>query len=1082
MQSAVEIQEDSEISSQSSVVRVTALLFVFAFFTSGIPRVFTQNASYSLFISAFGADAVPYAYIAQAICIPLAGWIYLLGEHRLKFRTLLIATLSIDAAALILARIGLHFGIKTVVAVMIVWNEVEFVMSSLLLWGLANQLMTLRQGKKYFGFVIAGEPVATIIFGLATPLIMKVLKTEDLFLLSAGAQIVGIGLVVYITQQFKPLADTHEKDAHPSEATAAVASAPWWKDQYIALMIAMIFLSQMVFFFLDETFYLVAEQRYPADADMASFLGIFSAIGGGVSLAVSLFVAAPLVRRFGVRGGLLTLPLLLLIGSIAAVAAGVATGVASTLFFVLSANKLIDHSFRYTVDKTTSVTLYQPLPAGKRMKLQAMLESVVEPLSGGVAGLMLSLMLHGLHFTPIGVSAVIAVIVVLWLGFVIAQAQGYGQMLRKAIAGRQIDFDPDAEMSEAAIAAIRQGLNSRYVGEVLFVLEVLGERQDALSAADVSPLLDHAEPEARAAAASWFEGHSDAAFETLISQRLASEGDATVRGALIMALAACSDDHVVEQISGYLEADDESEQLGAYCGMIRHGGLEGVILAGNRLISDINSTEKERRSFAAAVMRQVGSHLFYRPLMRLLSDSDDDVRAAALFAASAIDAPALWPVIAESLTTERLLQPAIAAVAAVGDPILSCLSDFYAEPATSIQARRGMIVACGAIGSAAASEWLVERLDQPNRELRHAIIGALTRGACRAPESDYSRIKALINEEIASSTWMLKARRDCAGHDESRAMLVRALAEEVDNSQLVIFQLLGLILPGVDMFAAWLQFTLGGATKRSYVLEMLDQGLENATKVALLPLLEPDTLDDKLTELEKRESDAGVKLGVDSVARANECHLGAWAPASALYALAQMGSGLAQEVALHALQIDNRVLNETAKWIVEGSPNLGEDRKMLLTIEKVLILRSVSIFANVRESALTYVAQSAREVQILAGEPLFAEGDLGDSLYVVVNGSLRVHLGDQTLAELGEREAVGEMSALDPEPRSASVTAIEDSLLLLISSVALEHVIADDVRVASGIIRELCKRLRANNARLTQVGTTPVSQLEDNPA
>jgi CRP-like cAMP-binding protein len=137
---------------------------------------------------------------------------------------------------------------------------------------------------------------------------------------------------------------------------------------------------------------------------------------------------------------------------------------------------------------------------------------------------------------------------------------------------------------------------------------------------------------------------------------------------------------------------------------------------------------------------------------------------------------------------------------------------------------------------------------------------------------------------------------------------------------------------------------------------------------------------------------------------------------------------------------------------------------MLLMIEKVLILRSVGIFSHVRESSLSQAAQSVREVEFKAGETVFEAGDFGDALYIIVNGRLKVHIGDKVIAEVGERQVVGEMAALNPEPRSASVTALEDSLLLRMSSANLERLIGDDVRVARGIIHELCDRLRKANA------------------
>lgn len=1065
-------------------IKLTALLFLFSFFIAGVPRVFTQNAAYSLFIAAYGAKAVPYAYIAQAVCVPLGGWIYMIAEHRLKLRPLLLATLAFNATVLICFRIGLFLNIPFVAAATIVWFEIEFVLSSLLLWGLANQLMTLRQGKRLFGFIVAGEPVAIIVCGLGTPALMRFLTTPDLFLLSALGAIAGFFLVLHITARYQPPADAAGGEAEEAgeEDEDGTAAKAWWKDKYIAVMIAMIFLSQLIYFFNDETFYLAAEHRFPQEEAMASFLGVYSAIMGGISLFVSLFVAGPLVRRFGIRGGLLTLPLLLLIGSVAAVITGELTGVAGALFFVLVGNKIADQSFRYTLDKTTSVTLYQPLPAGQRMKLQAFLESVVEPISGGIAGLLLSFLIHQLHFSAIGVSAVIAVIVTVWLGFVLIQSKGYAEVLRNAVAGRRFEFDPDAELSEDAIAAIRQSLRSRFIGEVLYALQVLGARPDGLTTANVSDLLDHDEPTVRIAAARWFEGRHDGAEQPIVEERLGRETDPAVRGALIAALAGCSGEDAIERVSRFLDAESEAEQLGAYQGLIQHGGIEGVIVAGNRLIADIQNIDAGRRSFAAEVMRQVGSHLFYRPLMRLLDDTDEDVRAAALSAAGAIHAPPLWPAIIESLKSTRLTQPAIGAIGAIGEAMLEPLAALYDAPDLNRSTRRAAILACGAIGTPAAAAWLMARLEEPQRELRHGILAALWRCDHRAAPADHKRVKAQLLHEVGTSAWMLRAWQDCAGGNdaeaEAQALVARALADEIDNSQEAIFQLLGLLIAQVDMRETRLRFVSGGPTQRSYVLEMLDNLLDNDIKTVLLPFLEPETLEGKAAALAKQAGPDDRDTTIDGVAGTSEMRLGAWAPASALYALSQLGSAAASDVAGAALQAADAVLRETALWITDGSVPIGEHRDMLLTIEKVLILRSVGIFAHVRESALTQVAQTVREIKLAAGETLFEQGDFGDALYIIVSGKLRVHIGDLTLVELGERQVVGEMAALDPEPRSASISAAQDSLLLKMSSDNLERLIADDIRVARGIIRELCNRIRTANKVVAPKKADPEPELE----
>ena len=133
---------------------------------------------------------------------------------------------------------------------------------------------------------------------------------------------------------------------------------------------------------------------------------------------------------------------------------------------------------------------------------------------------------------------------------------------------------------------------------------------------------------------------------------------------------------------------------------------------------------------------------------------------------------------------------------------------------------------------------------------------------------------------------------------------------------------------------------------------------------------------------------------------------------------------------------------------------------MLLTVEKVLILKTVGVFSDISERGLIDAATVLEEVRAEPGELIFEKGDTGNSLYIVVEGAVRVHDGDRTIATLGPGEVFGELAALDPEPRMASVTVQESALLLRMGNAELHELIAEHPEVAQGIIRVLCRRLR----------------------
>ena len=138
---------------------------------------------------------------------------------------------------------------------------------------------------------------------------------------------------------------------------------------------------------------------------------------------------------------------------------------------------------------------------------------------------------------------------------------------------------------------------------------------------------------------------------------------------------------------------------------------------------------------------------------------------------------------------------------------------------------------------------------------------------------------------------------------------------------------------------------------------------------------------------------------------------------------------------------------------------------MLLTIERVALLKSVPIFANTPGQVLASVAAILKEVVLEPGEPLLREGELGDCMYIIIEGRIRVHSDTRTIVELGPGRTVGELAVLDPEPRSASATAMEETRLFRIDKDVLDEVMDDRPEIAHAILRSLCRRIRETTVK-----------------
>ncbi len=140
------------------------------------------------------------------------------------------------------------------------------------------------------------------------------------------------------------------------------------------------------------------------------------------------------------------------------------------------------------------------------------------------------------------------------------------------------------------------------------------------------------------------------------------------------------------------------------------------------------------------------------------------------------------------------------------------------------------------------------------------------------------------------------------------------------------------------------------------------------------------------------------------------------------------------------------------------------------------LLKKMQLFKGFDEAEILQVAGSMQEVSPAKDELIFNEGDEGDALYLIGEGSVRVEKKDiqgqaEVVAILHQGESFGEVSLVDHEVRSASCLANEDTRLYRLSREDFEVLLNSDKDLAlkayQALVGILCERLRSTNQALT---------------
>lgn len=140
----------------------------------------------------------------------------------------------------------------------------------------------------------------------------------------------------------------------------------------------------------------------------------------------------------------------------------------------------------------------------------------------------------------------------------------------------------------------------------------------------------------------------------------------------------------------------------------------------------------------------------------------------------------------------------------------------------------------------------------------------------------------------------------------------------------------------------------------------------------------------------------------------------------------------------------------------------------MILVQKILFLKNVPLFSSMAPTELSHLAGIAEEVVYPANTSIITHGEHGDEMFLIVEGEIKIHIGNEALATLSVRDYFGEMSILDGEPRSASATALSDCLLLRIKQEDFYNILSQRFDVALTIIQTLTRRLRSASSSTAQ--------------
>ena len=891
------------LNLRSEEVERTVLMFLVYGLTS-VGLIWLELSTVGLFLDEFGADKMPWIYIASAFIGSGLGFVYSWLQKILPLRRVIVVVLAMMSVPLFLFRFGIGYENTKIAGISIafitiflmwLWVEACYVLNDLNTSITSNQLFNIREIKRTYPLVSSGYLVAGVVSGFSLPVLLHVVGLKNVTLISGLMVATGSILLYYLTEKYRQAfpetahwTDDDDEDDDQQEFTARKITGPLQK--YAVPLVSFFVLAEVLYVLVDFQFYSQLEYQNPADGAsgaswIASFLGIYEGIQGLFQVATQWFASSRLVEKIGVFVTAMILPAGIVI--LGVLTLGVSLGQLVPVFIGLVFLRFLDELLHYTLLETISPVLFQPIPDNIRSGIQTLVNGVGEPLSCGVTGVGILFLLWVTNYIlphqsenqfhdqqSLVFIGVIIVLALVWLFVVwLIRSQYVGLLVKSAERGRlgvtDVDLKalkravvetlekPGGEDEKRACIELLTQIDPKNVGEVL--APILDSLPAVLQRQSLETMLQHPNP-------AYLE-----AVRALSEQSLPPE----VLALALRYIWLTESEPNIDSLRPYLQPIVDPVVRGTAAALImRRGDRQQKAEATNTLRQMLTHKQERERVMGTRALGEAdylqGLRLY---IPNLLQDESLRVRCALLDVISSTHSEEYYPSLLRGLGYKSTREAALQAIVKLHNDAIPLLVYLAEDIHKSDLVRLQAWTALGQIGTVEAIDILVSNLVTAWGTTRRNILRILLKMPSEAgiegvlDRIGRSGLETLIEQELMFIGQIYAGLVDLSGvttygnfsdrdvksagtpGNDTAQLLQRALTGLEADATDRCFLLMKFLYPLETVQAAAFNIASGQPSLVARGLEILDNTVDIARKRSLLNLFEQHSEREKLSNL-----------------------------------------------------------------------------------------------------------------------------------------------------------------------------------------------------------------------------------------
>ena len=1070
------------------------------FALTGAGAIATASYSKSVFLGHNPYSALPWAVLGMSGFTALASVLYAALIDRWAVRSRFAGLLMMAALSFVGVALALPLQPRALSMVTLVWC---IGLGNLLLmqtWNYSTVLSPVRQARRLFPLLAAAATAGAAVGGMLTRALLPLGLLQWLPHLIAGVWMVELVVLARAPAELRAAAALPPRTDGKKRTPLYVTALKGWRavrsSALLRRLAALAFFLQAAATLLDYQFLAGLKQAYDTQG-MAGFLGTYYGLANLLSVLLALGLGRRVARAIPL--GLATGLTAALLGLGGAVLTVMHFANLPGLLWVVFATSFQERVLSYSVARHAFQAAFTPVDPEQAEAAKLWIEGLGQRVAG--VGVSLALLLVAADLSAVGsLAAPMLLAAGLALAFALGLGRAYRSELFERLRTRSLEGPGSATADEAWLQReLRRGfqplLAADSAEELIATLDVLLELRSTLRAADLLSVLRHEDPEVVLRGLRLHRRLELPAPPALVERLLRPDSPAALLREALQLVPWEAPPSTAALVTRLSDSSDPTVAFLACRWQRRHARCLGLSATGAFAAEGSGTLAGEQSaqrrgldpSVAARLTQGQGatgeppSVLPTQPIQPvaavLLAGLGSSERSARLDAIDAMGGLCFEQFVLPLLATlrEATLRPAIHRALRGFDPgmVMRGLRQVFRGPAGgAAQLKAQLLQLATGLDHEGVPALALEALGGDSLTLRNQAAQCLWRFAGRHPHhllptADIVQQLTIERDGLFALLFLDSTLGNHAG--ERFGLLrheVRLLRSEGEQRA---FHLLGALYPGGAVERAEHFYRSPDRRERSNAIDLLDTTVTEPRLRALVAYLETAG-GGAAAHSGSTRSTLATHQGAHELSGLRELSAAAAAARSDPSAMLRMipsGQDWLRSLTCWCLgptQASATTQGEpappcgatrTGGTMPEESGPMSQDR-----MQRLLSLRGIPLFDGLRAELLLPLAEVAEELTLEGHAVVVRQGDPGAHLYLLLAGQVVVERDGQAVAHLGPGECFGELSILDPGPRSATVRATRATTCLRIAREDFQALLELSPSLAAGVMQVLAKRLR----------------------